>query len=144
SVRAESSRMGSIASLKFALERIVVTTRFQDADPARQLLELDDLEKQFERTWGEDGSVAELFGEAFVEVGAVERGMRWYERAVGAPDGRASLRAGEQLANARGRLAWERVDAAARARDEIAARVADRKARTARRAAARRALAEAD
>ena len=38
--------------------------------------------------------------------------MRWYERAVAAPDGRASMKAAEQLANVRGRLGWEIVDKA--------------------------------
>jgi hypothetical protein len=58
--------------------------------------------------------VAELFGEAFVEAGDVETGMHWYEIAVAAPNGRASIKAAEQLANVRGRLGWELVDKAAR------------------------------
>jgi hypothetical protein len=45
--------------------------------------------------------------------------MRWYERAVVAPDGKASMRAAEQLANVRGRLGWEIVDQARRHRDEM-------------------------
>ena len=45
-------------------------------------------------------------------------GMRWYERAVAAPDGRASMKAAEQLANVRGRLGWEIVDKATRHLDD--------------------------
>ena len=55
-----------------------------------------------------------LFGEAFVEAGDVETGLVWYERAVAAPDGGASMKAAEQLANVRGRLGWEVVDKALR------------------------------
>ena len=45
--------------------------------------------------------------------------MRWYERAVAAPDGKASMKAAEQLANVRGRLGWEIVDKAMRHLDEM-------------------------
>ncbi len=137
------SHVGSIASLKLALERIVVETKYQGADRAERLLDLRELEKQFTTGWGANGSVAELFGEAFTEVGAIESGMHWYERAVSAPDGRASMKAAEQLANVRGRFAWERVDAAARHRDDMAARAADRTSTPKARAAARRARADA-
>jgi CHAT domain-containing protein len=106
--------IGSAPALKLALTRIVVRTRFQGADVAEQLRNLAQLEKLFESKWGACGDVAELFGEAFTEAGDVETGMRWYETAVTAPDGRASMKAAEQLANVRARLAWEIVDKASR------------------------------
>ncbi len=102
-----------------ALERIVVQTRFQGADVVKQLNNLTHLEKLFGSKWGKSGAVAELFGEAFVEAGDVETGMQWYERAVTAPDGKASMKAAEQLANVRGRLGWEIVDKAMRHLDEM-------------------------
>jgi hypothetical protein len=73
-------------------------------------------------TWAEHGAVAELVGHAFVEAGDVESGLSWYERAIAAEDGTASIRAAEQLANGRGRLAWEIVDTAMRRRGPTEAR----------------------
>lgn len=106
------SGVASAMGLKLALERIIVQTKFQGADPARQLDTLRTLAQRFKKTWGRSGSVAELFGEAFVEAGDVEAGMDWYTRAVNAPDGRASMKAAEQLSNVCGRLGWEVVDKA--------------------------------
>ena len=138
------SSVASATSLKLALERIIVRTKFQGADPVEQRNSLQQLEKQFGQRWGKSGSVAELFGEAFVEAGAVESGMHWYERAVAAPDGKASMKAAEQLANVRGRLGWEIVDKAQRHRDEMKKRVDSTPQTRKARAAARRALADAE
>ena len=113
--------IGSATSLRLALERIIVQSKFQGADPAVQVASLTRLEELFAKKWGGGGQVAELFGEAFAEAGAVERGLRWYENAVASPDGRATMRASEQLANVRGRLAWELVDHARRHRGRAAA-----------------------
>lgn len=112
------SGIGSATALKLALKRIVVRTKYQGADVTEQLRALAQLEKLFAPKWGGSGDVAELFGEALVEAGDVEAGMQWYETAVGAPDGRASMKAAEQLANVRGRLGWEIVDKAARYLDD--------------------------
>jgi CHAT domain-containing protein len=130
--RATSSAVGSFddmasaEGLKLALERIVVQTKFQGADPARQISTLNALEKQFGETWGNIGAVSELFGEAFAEAGDVEKGRTWYERAVNAPDATASLKAAEQLANVSSRLGWELVDEAIRGRDGSRRRAASR------------------
>jgi CHAT domain-containing protein len=106
--------IGSAAGLKLALKGIVVRTKYQGADVAEQLRNLTQLERLFGSKWGASGDVAELFGEAFVEAGDVEAGMRWYETAVAAANAKGSLKAAEQLANVRGRLGWELVDKAAR------------------------------
>ena len=140
----EFSSVASVTSLKLALERIIVGTKFQGIDPVDQRNRLQQLEKKFGQGWGKSGSVAELFGEAFVEVGAVESGMHWYQRAVTAPDGRASMKAAEQLANVRGRLGWEIVDKAQRHRDEMKERLDSTPKTPKARAAARRALADAE
>ena len=88
--------------------------------------------------------MAELFGEAFVEVGDVETGMQWYERAVAAPDGRASMGAVEQLANARTRLGWQIVDTAKREVDALQQQEKRRGQSARARAAARRARIDAE
>lgn len=138
------SGVASATSLKLALERIVVRTKFQGADVAEQLNNLTQLETLFGSKWGESGDVAELFAEAFVEVGAVETGMHWYERAVAAPDGRASMRAAEQLANVRTRLGWQIVDTAKRELDDMKQREKRRGQTAKARAAARRARMDAE
>ena len=138
------SGIGSATALKLALERIVVRTRYQGADVAEQLRSLAQLEKLFGSKWGRSGDVAELFGEALVEAGDVEAGIQWYETAVAAPDGRASIKAAEQLANVRGRLGWEIVDHAARELDEKKKGEKASGQGTRARAAARRARMDAE
>ncbi len=113
------SGVGSATSLQLALMRNVVQTRFQGADPERQLASVHDLEARFGDKWGHQGNVAELFGEALVEAGDIERGMRWYERAVSAPDGTAPMKAAEQLSNVQARLGWEHVEKALLHRDTM-------------------------
>lgn len=138
------SNVASATSLKLALERIIVGTKFQGKNLAEQRNSLLALEKLYTEKWGKRGDVAELFGSAFVEVGAVEKGLHWYERAVAAGDGSASIKAAEQLANVRGRLGWEIVDKAQRDRDEIR-RQADAAPSAAKaRGSLRHALAEAE
>jgi CHAT domain-containing protein len=137
------SGVGSATALKLALERIIVRAKFQGEKPAEQHNNLQKLEKLYGEKWGKRGAVAELFGAAFIEVGAVERGVQWYERAVIAADGTASMKAAEQLANVRGRLGWEMVDKAQRHRDEMRRRANAAPNETKARAAARRAVAEA-
>jgi len=137
------SGVASATSLQLALERVIVRTKFQGVPVADELSNLIELEKRFASKWGQSGEVAELFGEAFVEAGDVETGMRWYERAVAAPDGKASMKAAEQLANVRGRLAWEIVDAARRHLDQMKASSNARGLTSKARAAARRAHVEA-
>jgi hypothetical protein len=137
------SGIASAVSLELELGRIIVSTRFQGEDPGRQRERLHQLESRCASAWGGRGDVAALFGEAFTEAGDVEAGLRWYERAVVAPDGRASMKAAEQLANVRGRLAWELVDRAERHRDEMSARETGTALSRKVRADARRARLEA-
>jgi hypothetical protein len=70
------------------------------------------LEARFAGEWGGLGFVAEAFGKAWDAAGDLSRAAEWYENAVAAYDGSASLRATEQLANLRVRLAWARVESA--------------------------------
>jgi hypothetical protein len=143
--RAEDySGVASATALKLALERIIVGAKFQGKNLAEQRNNLQTLEKLYGEKWGKSGAVAELFGRAFVEADAVERGLHWYEQAVTAADGTASMKAAEQLANARGRLGWEIVDKAQRHRDEMRRRANAAPNEPKARAAARRALAEAE
>jgi hypothetical protein len=143
--RAEDFRdVASSMSLMLALERNVVKTKFQGADVKAQLEELRLLETLFAQKWGDIGAIAELFGQAFVEAEDVEAGMRWYERAVSAPDGKASIKAAEQLANVKGRLAWELVDEAMRHLEHMKEREKSSGRKPKTRTAARRARTQAE
>jgi CHAT domain-containing protein len=107
-------------ALKLTLETIIVQTKFQNYNPKTQLARVQSLEKRFTPKWGKSGCVAEFFGAAYAEVKSTESAIRWYEKAVNSEDGEASLRAAEQLANLRARLAWETVENARNERDQIA------------------------
>ena len=85
-----------------------------DADPRGRVRVL---EERFAPKWGSSGSVAELFGTAYAEVRDLNNAIRWYKVAVNATDGRASMKAAEQLANVLVRLAWESVDSSRKERD---------------------------
>jgi tetratricopeptide (TPR) repeat protein len=116
----EFGGVASALSLQFTLERLIVGTRFQGVNPRLLLEKLKVLETKTKATdsdwavWANDGAVAELFGHAFVEADDVEAGIAWYERAIAAEDGTASIHAAEQLANGRSRMGWEIVDTALR------------------------------
>jgi hypothetical protein len=72
------------------------------------------LETRFERRWDDIGSVAEAFGAAWSASGDRAAAVKWYEKAVAAPDSTASIGATEQLANLRVREAWSSVEAASK------------------------------
>jgi hypothetical protein len=136
----EFAGVASAAALSLALETIVVQTKFQGYAPAAQLERVRALEKRFTSRWGGNGAVAELFGTAYLTTRDVASAIRWYELAIAADDGAAPIKAAEQLANARVRLASETVAKAQHLRESSAAqlkaagrgrRASDRKARAA-------------
>jgi hypothetical protein len=113
------SGIGSAAGLKVALDTIAVQSRFQKADPREQAASLEHLDARFASHWAERGDVAEAFGEAWAELRNWKTAGEWYERAIAATDGSASIKAMEQAANMRARVAWDTVDAARRAKREV-------------------------
>lgn len=119
----EFSWIATDEALRLELDRIFVTTRFQHADRAMQVSTLQMLEERFGGVWGHHGNVAESFGRAYAEAGAMDRAIAWYERAVGAADGSASMEAAAQLGNAQSRFAWELVEKALRYRDKMRGQV---------------------
>ena len=129
--------VASAAALKLVLETIIIQTKFQKYKPQTQLERIRSLEKEFGEKWGNRGCVAQLFGAAHLAVGNAAGAVTWYERAVSADDGTASMAAAEQLANAQVRLAWDTVEQADKQCSEIAGRLkasrgasaADKKAR---------------
>ena len=105
----EYAGIASPLGLALALEELAVQTRWSGAAPAAQLEKARHLEARFGVLWGGMGAVAEAFGLAYAEAGDFGAAIPWYERAVQAEDGSASLKSNEQLENLRARLAWQTV-----------------------------------
>ena len=62
--------------------------------------------------------MAEAFGWVWSQIGDKAAACSWYDRALKANDGTASIKCIEQLNNLRGRQAWDRVKQAIVARDQ--------------------------
>lgn len=100
--------IASPTALILTLDTIAVNAQF-DEEAGRLLpRDITRLEERFEARWGDAGDVAEAFAVAWGERD-VRRAIEWYERALAAKDGKASIRAIEQLNHLRIRLAWESV-----------------------------------
>lgn len=139
----DPATLASPRGLRRELERIAITTGSDGADVSANLDALRRLEERFGPKWGDRGDVAHAFGKAWFENGAVAEADRWLEKAVIAADASSSIRAAEQLANARSRKAWESVEKAQRRMEE--AEQLRRSSREERDARARaRALRDAD
>jgi hypothetical protein len=119
----------SPSSLTLALESLTIkaTTvqvpntaeKNKENDLGKELRQqLQDLETSFESKWGSQGEVARCFGVAWDAAKDSDKAIAWYERALKAEDGGASLKSYEQLANLRVRQAWRQVDGAGRQLDE--------------------------
>ena len=102
--------IASALGLALALEELAVNARWSGAAPAAQLDRARHLEARFGALWGAMGAVAEAFGLAYAEAGDFAAAIHWYDRAVRAEDGSASMRAHEQLENLRARQAWQTVE----------------------------------
>ena len=101
--------IASPVALTLALETLAVESTTQGKPDARQREKIRYLESQFEVAWGGMGAVAESFGVAFAAAHDLKRALHWYQRAVAANDGSASIKSSEQIANIGARLAWSRV-----------------------------------
>lgn len=82
-------------------------------DRARLVTRMQAYEERETAAWGEHGDIAEAFGLAWRALGDLRRAAHWLAQAVQATDGRATLRAREQLVNMQVRDAVSRNDAAA-------------------------------
>ncbi|MEO5695912.1 MAG: CHAT domain-containing protein [Burkholderiaceae bacterium] len=108
----EFSGVASPVSLALALETLATRSEYGGATAERQLDKLRYLESEFAPLWGRMGAIAEAFGVAFAGAGAVDDAIAWYQVAIDAEDGSASLRAAEQLGNQLVRRAETADDAA--------------------------------
>ena len=123
--------VSSPPALTLALQTLAVESTFQGKSAEDQRAKIRHLEARFEVQWGSIGAVAEAFGVAWTAARDSARAIGWYERAMAANDGSASIKAAEQLGNLRVRLAWEAVDALRKKGDAPPLRAALPKARKA-------------
>ena len=111
-VRDEFEDIASAPALALALETLAVRARFMGGDKATLTQTLLKLAQRFEPRWGGIGAVAEAWALAWQNLDDRATAIAWYERAVGAADGSASMKAEEQLLNLRAREAWAQVQTA--------------------------------
>jgi tetratricopeptide (TPR) repeat protein/triacylglycerol esterase/lipase EstA (alpha/beta hydrolase family) len=111
---AEFSVVASVSSLTLALDTIAIRSKYDKLNPADQRRRIAYLEETFAGRWQDNGAVAEAFGRACAEVGDRLAAIKWYQRAVNAGDGSATMKASEQLGNLRARVALEMVERADR------------------------------
>ena len=109
----EYEGVASPLGLALALEELAVKSKFMRADSAGQLERVRHLEARFAPLWGAMGAVAEAFGLAYAEAGDRDAAITWFERAMAAPDGSASMKTQETLANLHARRGWDRARAVA-------------------------------
>jgi hypothetical protein len=102
------ANVASPTALALALETMAINSAFDARERGALCANLRYLEGRFAQRWGGKGAVAEAFGLAWAQADR-GRAIAWYTRALQANDGGASLRAAEQLANLRARVAWESV-----------------------------------
>lgn len=93
----ELAGVASPVSLTLALETLAVQSEFGGKAPARQLDRLRFLESEFAPLWGGMGAVAEAFGVAYAAAQATDKAIGWFEAALAAPDGSASMRTAARL-----------------------------------------------
>ncbi len=103
----EFSGVASAPALMLALETLTIHSRFERRKPAEQLKKIAHLSDKFGTLWGDIGEVAAAFGQACDEAGDRAGAIAWYERAIAANDGSASIKSAEQIGDLRARLAWE-------------------------------------
>lgn len=97
-----------------ALDEVAWDARFRAQDAAGRravATRLLALEQRCESGWPRQGEVAEAIAACWADLGELSRAEAAYQRALDAPDRRASLRAAEQRDNLRVRLALATDDA---------------------------------
>lgn len=96
-LKEEFSDLASPVSLAIALETLAVQSQLGGPPREVQLAKLQYLESEFGPLWGSIGSIADGFGFAYARAGYPDKSIEWYQKAVCAADGTASLRAAQQL-----------------------------------------------
>lgn len=75
------------------LEQITTLVRYGGDTQGQTAKRLRSLRDRFEGRWGNEGQVAKVFASVHAALGDVQEALKWYARAMAAPDGSSSLRA---------------------------------------------------
>jgi tetratricopeptide (TPR) repeat protein len=135
---AEFASIASPLDLLVALETMAVKATTPGAKTASVQDKLRHLESRFVQFWGGDGKVAYAFGWAWSQARDPEKAIEWYRRSLAANDGRAPIRAAEQLGNQLARQAEATVARGRQAVKEAEERLSHTKSRTKARREAQR------
>jgi tetratricopeptide (TPR) repeat protein len=108
----EFAAVASPPALILALETLATGSKYEDRKADVQRGKIRYLEGKFGARWRDFGRVAEAFGHAWQEAGDRPTAISWYEQAVTAGDGTATMSATEQLGNLRAREAESLVNKA--------------------------------
>ncbi|MET0508517.1 MAG: CHAT domain-containing protein [Burkholderiaceae bacterium] len=100
--------VASSLGLAMELEQLTTVIRYRRDSDGRYAKLVRRLRDDFESRWGNEGQVAEAFASAYAALGDVDEALKWYGRAMAAPDGTTSMRA----ALAESRMLIERVGGA--------------------------------
>jgi hypothetical protein len=101
----EFEGVASPVTLALALENLAIESEFRGARPRTQVDKLRFLQERYLPLWGGMGAIQEAFGVAYAAAGAFEPSIEFFTRALAAPDGSASLRTAQRLAEATTRAA---------------------------------------
>jgi CHAT domain-containing protein len=115
--REEYESVASPLGLTLALEELAVQSKWMHANAASQLEKARHLQARFGHLWGGMGAVAEAFALVYAEAGDRDAAIGWYQRALAAPDGSASMKTQEELGNQRARRGWDRAREAPRGKN---------------------------
>jgi len=111
-LKAHYACIASSQGLLIALEQIQTELRVNSADVRESARRLRFLHRNYAIAppyWGRMGAVAEAFATAWKEAGSLEQAVDFYQQAITANDGTASMYAVEQLVGTQVRLALQRV-----------------------------------
>jgi hypothetical protein len=89
----EYAAIASPLGLTLALEALATGSKWEKRPAEGQLARIGHLEGRWGARLGSIGAVAEAFGVAYAEAKSLGKAVEWYQRAVQAGDGTASLKA---------------------------------------------------
>ena len=89
----EFAGVASPVALTLALESLAIKSRYQRARKESQREKIRHLEERFGAQWGGMGAVAEAFGVAWAETRDFATAIAWYQKALAANEGSASIKA---------------------------------------------------
>jgi len=98
----EFAGIASVRALVLALEMLATEAKYASRTAEEQRPRIQYLEDKFGALWGARGAVAEAFGDAWAAAANAPAAFAWYQRAMQAPDGTATVSVVDKAALAQG------------------------------------------